>query len=199
MTDDSRPDLAQTLYLARHGQTALNAEGRLRGLANPPLDDVGITEAHRLGAALAGFRPAAVFTSPLQRAVRTGQIVAEHARVSQVSEPRLNDRDYGPWTGRIKVEVIDEWGKVDNAPGVEPLSRVLERARPFLDIALDDYPGESVVIVTHDAVIRPLIESIDPSRNGLTVPTGSWAQLQRMRGQWSVVLTDQVPDDQLIS
>ncbi|HWU48178.1 MAG TPA: histidine phosphatase family protein, partial [Humibacter sp.] len=39
----------QHLYLARHGQTVLNAEGRLRGLANPPLNEVGQAEAAALG------------------------------------------------------------------------------------------------------------------------------------------------------
>ncbi|HWX99407.1 MAG TPA: phosphoglycerate mutase family protein, partial [Mycobacterium sp.] len=33
------------VYLARHGRTVLNAEGRLRGLSNPPLDDIGRVEA----------------------------------------------------------------------------------------------------------------------------------------------------------
>ena len=36
------------VYLARHGRTALNAGGRLRGLSNPPLDSVGEAEAQRL-------------------------------------------------------------------------------------------------------------------------------------------------------
>ena len=36
---------ADRVFLARHGRTALNAEGRLRGLSDPPLDDVGLAEA----------------------------------------------------------------------------------------------------------------------------------------------------------
>ena len=41
-------DGARHLYLVRHGQTALNAEGRLRGLSNPPLDETGDAEARNL-------------------------------------------------------------------------------------------------------------------------------------------------------
>ena len=45
------------VYLARHGRTALNAEGRLCGLSNPPLDDIGRVEAERLAEALRRLRP----------------------------------------------------------------------------------------------------------------------------------------------
>ncbi|MGN6126328.1 MAG: histidine phosphatase family protein, partial [Humibacter sp.] len=47
-------DQPQHLFLIRHGQTALNAEGRLRGLANPPLDEVGRAEAEATAVALTG-------------------------------------------------------------------------------------------------------------------------------------------------
>ena len=65
--------IADRVFLARHGQTALNAQGRLRGLSDPPLDEVGIAEATRLAAALASKHPTAVICSPLQRAVATAQ------------------------------------------------------------------------------------------------------------------------------
>lgn len=43
---------------------------------------------------------------------------------------RFNDRDYGRWTGQPKTDVIAQWGTVDAAPGVEPTSSILSRARP---------------------------------------------------------------------
>lgn len=57
----------QNLYLVRHAQTALNAAGRLRGLADPPLDDVGEAEAERLAAVLATTGVAVVISSRLER------------------------------------------------------------------------------------------------------------------------------------
>lgn len=184
----------QHLYLVRHGETALNAEGRLRGLANPPLNDVGIGEAERLAAVLVQKSPSAVLSSPLERAVHTAHIIAERAAVRNLADERFNDRDYGPQTGRVKTEVIAEWGSVDRAPGVEPLASVLERARPALDAVLDDAAGGSVVVVTHDALIRPLIATIDPSRSNLATPTGSWNDLVRTDGVWTVLAVDQKPD-----
>ncbi|WP_209745450.1 MULTISPECIES: histidine phosphatase family protein [Micrococcaceae] len=57
---------------------------------------------------------------------------------------------------------------------MEPAADVLARARPALDALLADSPGVSVIVVTHDAVIRPLIASTDPTKTVLAVPTGSW-------------------------
>ena len=53
------------VYLARHGRTALNAEGRLRGLSDPPLDEVGVAESARLAEVLASKKPTGVSSSPV--------------------------------------------------------------------------------------------------------------------------------------
>ena len=117
------------VYLARHGQTALNVGGRLRGLSDPPLDDEGRAEAERLGAVLAEMRPTVVFSSPLQRAVATAVAIARRAGVEAKVEERLNDRDYGPWTAKVKADVERPFGSVDAAPGVEPAQEVFERGQ----------------------------------------------------------------------
>lgn len=177
------------IYLARHGRTALNAAGRLRGLADPELDPTGIAQAEHLAHSLAGKTFSLVLSSPLQRATRTAAIIAEAAGVPHRADARLNDRDYGPWTGHLTTDVLSQWGTVDNAPGVESVQHVLERVRPALDAIADD--TRSVVIVTHDAVIRPIIASIEPTRPSPAVPTASWSELTRTNGQWHVVSTDQ--------
>lgn len=195
--------LSRVLYLVRHGRTALNAEDRLRGHANPPLDEVGEQEAHAVAVVLARTHPVHVYCSPLGRAVQTAQVIGglSDARVSP--EQRFMDRDYGPWTGEVREDVIERFGSLDAAPGVEPTTAVLERARPALDAVLDDAIEAGlhgpVVVVTHDAVIKPLIADIDPSHTRLVVPTGSWSELIRENGAWTVVLVDQVPDVPLAS
>lgn len=60
---------ADRVLLVRHGRTALNAQGRLRGLSDPPLDEVGLAEAARLAAALAPECATVVLCSPLPRAI----------------------------------------------------------------------------------------------------------------------------------
>ena len=182
----------QHIFLVRHGQTALNAEGRLRGLANPPLDQTGIVEARAVAESLARRGVGEVRCSPLDRAVTTARIIAERCGCAVESDPAFNDRDYGPWTGHIKHDVVAAFGSVDAAPGVEPLSRVLERAMPALDRLARASDG-AVCVVTHDAVIRPLLEAIDPVARIARVPTGSWSEVLLERGTWSLVRLDQEP------
>src|SRR5271167_3513949 len=59
------------IYLARHGETAWTLSGQHTGLTDLPLTPAGERNARQLGQRLKGLRFAAVFTSPLQRAVRT--------------------------------------------------------------------------------------------------------------------------------
>lgn len=56
------------VHLARHGQTALNESGVLRGLLDPPLDETGRRQAANLGEALGLRQPSLVVASPLRRA-----------------------------------------------------------------------------------------------------------------------------------
>jgi broad specificity phosphatase PhoE len=187
--------MAQHVYLVRHGETSLNADGRLRGLANPELNERGERQAHAVAVALATVDAGVVVSSPLQRAVRTAAAIADHARTTHQIDDRFNDRDYGQWTGAVKSEVIAEWGSVDAAPGVEPTAAVLSRSAPALDEwgAWAESRHKAVVVVTHDAVIRPLLARIAPTLPAVSVPTGSYQVLRYETGIWSVELTDQQP------
>ena len=105
----------------------------------------------------------------------------------------FNDRDYGFWTGHHKSEVLDEWGTVDAAPGVEPTESVLARVLPALDDLAEHATNSTpLIVVTHDAVIRPVMKRLDPAI-ALTVPTGSYQRLSYSQGQWQIDLVDQRP------
>ena len=187
--------MMQHVYLVRHGETALNADGRLRGLADPELNENGSAQARAVAAALANVDTDVVVSSPLRRAVHTAATIAEHVGIGHQIDARFNDRDYGRWTGAVKSEVIAEWGSVDAAPGVEPMETVLSRTRPALDEwgARAQSLHKAVVVVTHDAVIRPLLADIAPHLPVPSVPTGSYQVLQCDNGIWGVELTDQQP------
>lgn len=185
--------MAQHVYLVRHGETALNADGRLRGLADPELNEFGERQARAVAVALAEVGAGVVVSSPLRRAVRTASAIAHHAGTTHRIDDRFNDRDHGQWTGEVKSEVIAEWGSVDAAPGVERTEAVLSRSQPALDEwgAWAESRHKAVVVVTHDAVIRPLLARIAPDLPALAVPTGSYQVLQYQAGTWSVEQTDQ--------
>lgn len=187
MTTASKPVPGATvIVLARHGRTQLNADGRLRGLADPPLDEVGVREASILAEALLPLHPVEVRCSPLQRTRRTAQEVADRCAAPLHLDTRFGDRDYGPQTGRLRATVVAERGSVDAAPGVEPARDVLQRASAALTDLCDQHPGDALVVVTHDAVIVPLIESLLPQLAPVRIPTGSWSVLERTpTGEWS--------------
>jgi glucosyl-3-phosphoglycerate phosphatase len=174
------------VYLARHGRTALNAEGRLRGLSDPPLDDIGVAEATRLAEVLVTKNPTAVISSPLQRAVTTGEVIGSAAGVPVSVDIRLNDRDYGPMTGERRDEVERRYGSIDAAPGVEPLAALADRARAaFFELVAEHETGP-VVLVSHDAFNRALLGQIDASLTNVEQPTGCWNQLSFVDGGWRV-------------
>lgn len=184
-----------TIYLARHGRTALNAAGALRGHLDPPLDAVGRQQAEWLGAALAKRGARLVAASPLRRAVETAQAVASAARIDVAIDPRLIDRDYGRWAGQSTEAVTAQWGSVDLAPNVEPAAEVRARALE----ALADFARAAhgvAVVVSHDAVNRLVLATLgcgvgDPDQ--LPQETGCFNTLECRSGHWTVVSVNEVP------
>ncbi|MEZ0367326.1 histidine phosphatase family protein [Mycobacterium sp. pUA109] len=180
------------VYLARHGRTALNANGQLRGLSDPPLDEVGVAEVARLADELAPRHPTVVICSPLQRAVATAQAIAAAAGVAVRVDGRLNDRDYGPQTGLLRNDVERRYGSVDAAPGVESPTVLADRARQAFFELVDELGPGPVVMVSHDAFNQALLKQLDPSLNQVTQRTACWNQLSLVEGRWRVDSYNQI-------
>lgn len=150
------------VYLARHGQTELNELDVLRGLLDPPLDQVGRRQAARLGLALTPRNPTSVVASPLTRAVQTALPTAEALGIEVETDQHFLDRDYGPWTGHLRQEVLAQWGSVEDAPGVEARDALGRRAMDGMTALAQQHPGATIMVVSHDAVNRELLVRIDP-------------------------------------
>ncbi len=181
------------VYLVRHGRTVLNADGRLRGLSDPPLDEVGKAEVARLAGVLAAKHPKVIVSSPLRRAVATAEAIARAANISVVVDARLNDRDYGPSTGAVKAEVELQFGSVDAAPGVEPADAVEARASAGFQDLVGQFDSGPLILVSHDAINRALLGHVDPRLVGAGQRTACWDQLSLVDGTWRVDLYDQKP------
>jgi probable phosphoglycerate mutase len=136
------------IYLVRHGQTEFNRDGRFQGQVDSPLTELGIAQARAVGerlAALAAADPGEwlIETSPLGRARRTAEIIAETMGLpAPVIEPRLTEVSYGDMESLTRPEVDARWpefagvrGIFGRAPGGETLEAVLARARAWLDDA----------------------------------------------------------------
>jgi broad specificity phosphatase PhoE len=188
------------VLLIRHGRTALNAAGVLRGHLDPPLDDLGRVQAAALAWALAYLRPAAIVCSPLQRALQTAGPLSRHTGVPVEIDPRLIDRDYGRWAGHSVAEVRRAGFDLDDtASGIESSAAVLRRARRVLEEQVSRLHVGPVVLVAHEVINRLLLTDID-ARLGKpdAVPQrpGCWNLLVRVDSAWTVRLVDQRVDDQ---
>src|SRR5215510_14698331 len=96
-------ELFPVIYLARHGETVWSLSGQHTGRTDLPLTERGERNARALGERLRGLVFARVFTSPLQRAVRTCEL-AGFRTVAEV-DPNLVEWNYGDYEGLRTVEI----------------------------------------------------------------------------------------------
>jgi probable phosphoglycerate mutase len=96
-------EILPVIYLARHGETAWTVTGQHTGVTDLPLTERGERNALRLGKRLAGSVFAKVFTSPLQRALRTCEL-AGFGAIAEV-DPDLVEWNYGDYEGVRTAEI----------------------------------------------------------------------------------------------
>jgi len=120
----------QIIYLARHGETAWSLSGQHTGLTDLPLTQRGECNARRLGERLKGLEFAGVFTSPLQRALRTCELAGFGPRAEVDRD--LVEWHYGEYEGLRTTDIRamrPDWELFrDGFPGGESLDEVGARA-----------------------------------------------------------------------
>lgn len=175
------------IWLARHGETAYNAERRFQGQGPVPLSDRGREQARELAeqAAARGF--ASLWTSPLPRALETAEIVGERIGLEPVQDARLMETDTGDWTDRLFGEVQAEdperfaaWRAGDLGfafPGGESFADQQRRVVAALD-EIEARGPHPVLVVFHRQAIRLAIEAREGRRVSLDeVPNASLVAL----------------------
>lgn len=187
-----------TIYLVRHGQTELNASGLLRGRLDPQLDAKGTEQAKALGRYFADMDIDAIVSSPLRRARATAEEIALDKSVPVTSDWNFIDRDYATFAGKPKQAVIEAWGSLDNAPGVEPAEIVLQRAWVGLEHLSKSPNNHIVIVVSHDAILSLLLSSIDPKRwpryDSVVQETAHFHKITLENGKWNVEGVNRSPD-----
>jgi probable phosphoglycerate mutase len=155
------------LLLIRHGETTFNVERRLPGhLPDVPLTDEGRRQAHRAAVALSAIPLSAVFSSPLERARDTAEIIARGWGLPVQLDDRLKDTDSGRWSGQ-KIDDLarsdPEWRAfvahpTEPPPGVESLAAVMERAVATVeDVLRNAELGAVIALVAHADVIKLIV------------------------------------------
>lgn len=145
------------LVLVRHGQTQVNAEGRLQGRVDVPLTELGRRQAATLAGAVSGA--ARVVSSPLLRARETASVFGLPVDVDE----RWVEMDYGEYDGRpfgeVPVELWKRW-RVDPSyrpPGGESLAAVGTRVRAACESLLAEAAEHDVVVVSHVSPIKAAV------------------------------------------
>ena len=156
-----------TILLVRHGECRGNREGLFRGRTDFPLNQNGFMQAEDLAREINRYHPDVLLTSPLTRAVQTAQAISKLCQVKVQEQPELNNIQLGPWEGRYKKEIATlfplEWQKWIkqpenlNIPGMETLSQVKNRVKYLLDRCVSEFFGQTILFVSHRAVLKPLI------------------------------------------
>ena len=152
------------LLLARHGQSVSNAMRRFQGVQDVPLSELGRRQAEALAGAFGQRRIAAVYSSPLQRARHTAELVAAAVQAPLRSVDDLRELSLGEWEGCTVEEVEARPGNPyacwvrdpvgSLPPGGEPLADVQGRVvRALADIERAHPNGDDVLVVCHGGVI----------------------------------------------
>lgn len=155
------------LLLLRHGQTELSVQRRYSGRGNPELTEVGRSQAADAARYLAqkgGI--AAVISSPLHRAHATATAAADALGLSVVIDENLTETDFGEWEGltfpeaaKSHPDVHGRWLRDTSlaAPGGESFDEVGQRVRRARDRIVAEYPGATVLVVSHVTPIKTLL------------------------------------------
>jgi probable phosphoglycerate mutase len=154
--------------LVRHGQTEWNRIERFRGRADVPLNETGLSQAEATGRRVAGtWTPAAVYSSPLSRAVNTAEAIARYFNLPVLAHPGLADIDYGEWQGLTPGEARKRWPEqVDDwynhperarIPGGERLAELRSRAMQTISELATRHAGGTVVLVGHTVINRIIL------------------------------------------
>ncbi len=153
--------------LIRHAQTIWNRQKRIQGQSDSPLTVEGERQAGRWGKMLKQFSWDRILASDTGRALKTAKLINDCLNLSLTTDPRLREQDWGQWTGKTVARLKTESGrKLDeqvNAgwsfcpPAGEDRRSVLARGLRALQAAAEEWPGDHILVVTHEGVVKSLI------------------------------------------
>lgn len=155
------------LGFVRHGITRWNIEGRAQGNSDIPLAEQGLQEAQLLAE-----RPEIgdwdiVFSSDLSRAKQTAEIIVEKIGVPLHLDPRLRERSGGLIEGTTEAERVERWGPNwrEFDMEFETNDSIIARGMSFIDEISEKHSNERVLIVSHGAFIKRLLNVLIPNMN----------------------------------
>jgi probable phosphoglycerate mutase len=159
------------LLLVRHGETDWNRDLRFQGHADRPLNETGREQARAIAEELAREKIDAIYTSDLERARETAELIAERAGVPFVLEPQLREIDVGEWQGLTRSEIEErfpdgmrKWHEHGHGwEAGETYDELAERVLAAIARIVHQHPDGRVVVVGHGGTIRAIRAHVDES------------------------------------
>ncbi|MFC3077316.1 histidine phosphatase family protein [Phenylobacterium terrae] len=182
--------MTTVVYFVRHGSHDRLGKvlcGRMPGVT---LSEQGLAECEALARRLAREPIDAVYASPLERTVATGEPIAQALGLPLQLSENLLEVDYGDWTG-ARFEELDgraEWRTWNEErasalpPGGESMAQVQMRVGRFINEAVQGHPDQRVVAVTHGDVIKAALMA------GLSLSLNEHHRIEVSPGSLSVVV-----------
>ena len=159
------------VYLARHGETLWNRQGKTQGAKDIPLTECGIRQAEVLGERLEGEGISKIYSSGLMRAFQTASIIGNKLNLYAEKRHELNEINFGIWEGLTRQKIDTDYpGQLEAyrsdfefAPNDgENLKSLQFRIQRFLDSLINKYgdTDKKILLVAHAYPIRMLIMEI---------------------------------------
>ena len=147
------------IYLLRHGETNFNKEKRMSGNDDAQLNETGIKQAETASISLQTIHYDFILSSPYRRALKTAEI-ANKSKSPIIIDDRLRERAAGILEGKLLAEIdLDafyDYNKNAEYEGAENIQDFSERVWGFLDESQESYRDKTILLVTHNIVIRAI-------------------------------------------
>ena len=155
----------------RHAQAKNNTERILAGRTpGVQLTKTGIKQAKNIAKYLKPLNISKIYTSPVERAQKTAEIVAKHNSVDYTIDNRLIEIDMGKFTGKPYDEIIASNGNVFLKfyqgeteiahNGVETFAEVKKRVLDIVNFVTKEHSNQNVLLVTHMDPIKAMLSTI---------------------------------------
>lgn len=154
-----------TIAFIRHGVTAWNKEGRAQGKTDVPLDEEGILMAERVAKRLEKEHWDVIYTSPLIRAKRTAEIIADkQPEINFNIDIRLGEIGGGLIEGTTEQERVDKWGLSwrEQDMGFEKEDVIIARGMSFIEDIKNRHSGKKVIVVSHGGFLARVLHALIP-------------------------------------
>ena len=159
------------IIFLRHGQAENNTKKILAGSSpGVNLTETGIEQAEQSGRMLKKLNISAIYSSSIDRAKQTADIVGKHCDLEVVIDDRLIELDMGKFTKMPYDEIFARHGNVFlkfyegseevSENGVETFTKVQKRVLDLADFIINKHKNENVVLVTHMDPIKAMIGKV---------------------------------------